>query len=306
MTSALRYAYRGLVVPVFTPFKANAERSVNAYLIPRYSDYLKSNNIDGVLANGTTGEGMTMSVSERKEVAEAWVEAARRNGQHLIVQVGGAPLADVKELARHAQSLDVDAVLCLPELYYRPSDVEELVDYVKQVSEAAPKVPLLYYHFPDMSNVRVHMGKFLESVRDRIPNLVGIKFTSTNLEEGSHAVDVENKRYVVFLGSNLIIPAGSACGIDSFMPSSTNLFPELLRSIVRHSSEGDYATAKTKQQRVVCAFRKLSQLGPVLSAMKAAMSHISPIAVGPSRKPLRSFDTEEDQRRLMTILKALI
>lgn len=49
-------------------------------------------------ANGTTGEGMTMSVNERKEIAEAWQESARRNDQHLIVQVGGAPLSDVKEL----------------------------------------------------------------------------------------------------------------------------------------------------------------------------------------------------------------
>lgn len=49
-------------------------------------------------ANGTTGEGMTMSVKERQEVAEAWSDAAKKNSQHLVVQVGGAPIADVKEL----------------------------------------------------------------------------------------------------------------------------------------------------------------------------------------------------------------
>lgn len=51
-------------------------------------------------ANGTTGEGMTMSVKERKEIAEAWSDSAKRNSQHLVIQVGGAPIADVKELVR--------------------------------------------------------------------------------------------------------------------------------------------------------------------------------------------------------------
>jgi len=41
---------------------------------------------------------MTMSLQERKQLAEAWSRAAKKNGQHLVVQVGGTRLADVKEL----------------------------------------------------------------------------------------------------------------------------------------------------------------------------------------------------------------
>ena len=41
---------------------------------------------------------MTMSVKERQEIAEAWSESAKRNDQHMIIQVGGAPLPDVKNL----------------------------------------------------------------------------------------------------------------------------------------------------------------------------------------------------------------
>lgn len=48
--------------------------------------------------NGTSGEGMSMSVKERKLVAEAWVKAVKITKQHLMVQVGGAPLPDVLEL----------------------------------------------------------------------------------------------------------------------------------------------------------------------------------------------------------------
>lgn len=48
--------------------------------------------------NGTSGEGMSMSVQERKAVTEAWVKAVETTKQHLMVQVGGAPLPDVIEL----------------------------------------------------------------------------------------------------------------------------------------------------------------------------------------------------------------
>ncbi|XP_032457066.1 N-acetylneuraminate lyase-like isoform X2 [Nasonia vitripennis] len=260
----------------------------------------------GVLVNGTTGEGMTMSVNERKEIAEAWSEATKSHDQHMVLQVGGAPLADVKELASHAQSLNVDAILCLPELYYKPSNVEQLVEYLQAVGEAAPETPLLYYHFPNMSRVSIHMGQFLESVRDRIPTLVGIKFTSTDLEEGSRALRVEDGRYTVFLGSNQLIPAGSAVGMDSFMPSTANLFPELVRDIIRYSKEEDYSSAKSKQEKLLRAFESLSQLGHPVASMKAAMSHLSPIEVGPSRTPLPSLDNENDQRKLRHVLKDII
>lgn len=46
------------------------------------------------------------------------------------------------------------------------------------------------------------MGKFLEAAGNRIPTLVGIKFTSANLEEASHALRVDNGRFAFFLGSN--------------------------------------------------------------------------------------------------------
>lgn len=49
------------------------------------------------------------------------------------------------------------------------------------------------------------MGKFLESIGDRIPSFVGIKFTSNNLEEEAQALRADNRRYVIFLGNDQVI-----------------------------------------------------------------------------------------------------
>lgn len=55
--------------------------------------------------------------------------------------------------AKHAESLHVDAILCLPELYFKPRTSEQLIEYLEIVGQAAPNTPLLYYHIPMFTNI---------------------------------------------------------------------------------------------------------------------------------------------------------
>lgn len=121
---------------------------MNYDVIDKYAKYLKSNQIHGALVNGTTGEGMTMSKDERKKMAETWRAACSKHSLTFMIQIGGAPIADVIDLANHAEEIGADAVLCLPELYFKPQTEEQLVKYVSRIAEFCPKTPFLYYHIP--------------------------------------------------------------------------------------------------------------------------------------------------------------
>lgn len=77
-----------------------------------------------------------------------------------MIQVGGAPMDDVIEMARHAESKGADALLCLPDLYFKPTNCQQLLNYLKIIGEAAPNTPLLYYHIPMMTNVNCEFLKF--------------------------------------------------------------------------------------------------------------------------------------------------
>lgn len=70
-----------------------------------------------------------------------------------MVQVGGTAVATVHDLAEHAEEKGADAVLCLPELFFKPTSEEDLVDYLAKVGSHCPTRPLLYYHFPVFSKV---------------------------------------------------------------------------------------------------------------------------------------------------------
>ncbi|XP_029678778.1 N-acetylneuraminate lyase-like isoform X2 [Formica exsecta] len=285
--SRLSYTYRGLIVPVLTPFENDG--SLNLDIIPQYATYLAKKGINGILVNGTSGEGTSMSVTERKFIAEAWVKATKSTKQHLMIQIGGAPLPDVIELAKHADSLRVDSILCLPELYFKPTTPQQLIEYLERIGKAAPNTPLLYYHIPMLTNVNIHMGQFLESIDDKIPSFVGIKFTSANLEEGAQALRANNKKYVIFLGNDQLVNAACALGMDSFIMTSINMFPELVLDILAASKNGDMLRAKNLQEKLSSVVLVITKHGNWVQTMKTAMNLLTEINVGLPRAPLTSI-----------------
>lgn len=103
--------------------------------------------------NGTTGEGVCQRIDERKQNFEEWLKLCRKHDLKCMVQVGGTAVSSVHDLAEHAEVKGADAVLCLPELFFKPTCEEDLVDYLKKVAEHCPTRPLFYYHFPAFTKV---------------------------------------------------------------------------------------------------------------------------------------------------------
>lgn len=61
---------------------------------------------------------------------------------------------------RYYASAGVSTILTLPELYFRPTTVDELVDYIALVANEAENLPILYYHYPKKSNVYCEYSYF--------------------------------------------------------------------------------------------------------------------------------------------------
>lgn len=109
--------------------------------------------MDGVLVNGTSGEGSCLRLDERKRLAEVWSAACKKYDVTLMLQIGGCDILSVFELAKHAEKIGVDCVLCLPDLFFKPKIEEDLVSYLKSIASHCPTRPLYYYHIPRMSGV---------------------------------------------------------------------------------------------------------------------------------------------------------
>ncbi|KDR19640.1 N-acetylneuraminate lyase-like isoform X2 [Zootermopsis nevadensis] len=303
----MKFLFRGLMAPVLTPYSNDGLFSIQEDIIPKYAKYLSSIGIHAVLVNGTSGEGMSMTVDERKAVTEAWAMAVKETKQILMVQVGGACLKDVQELAAHAESLGSDALLCLPELFNKPQTVDELVKYLTYVGQAAPKTPLLYYHIPSYTGIKVSMPQFLAAAAHNIPTFAGAKYTDNNLEEGTQCLAVENGTLSFFLGCDHVLAGAFTLGFDSAIATSLNMLPSPSIKILAAVKNNHSSEALQEQRKLSKAINVITRNGGWVSTMKAAMSLMTPINVGPPRPPLTPLiDKQIDQlKKDLTALQLL-
>ncbi|CAG9766234.1 unnamed protein product [Ceutorhynchus assimilis] len=297
------FTYRGLMAPVFTAF--NKDWSVNTKVIPTYAKFLADRGLTSVLVHGSTGEGPALSVAERKTITEAWVAAAKTTKQHVMIQVGGCPLPDVLELAKHAEQVGADSILCLPELYFKANTAQELIDYLKNVAAAAPNTPLLYYHIPMWSGVHVNMEQFLNLSVGQIPSFHGIKYTSNDLSEAYNALKAADGRYAVFLGADTLVQPAFALGFDSVIATGLNFLPEHFVKLVALVKENKIVEARNVQAKITAAVKAVSKHGHWIPTMKVAMNSFTSVDVGLAREPLKNL-TQEQVKQIQTEVKQYV
>jgi N-acetylneuraminate lyase len=167
--------FAGVIPAPFTPFKGNG--TIDFGLIPSYLNMLYRNGIRAAFICGTTGEGPSLTISERKALAEAWVDAAKGHDDFKIMTVvGGTCIEDCKELALHAKQIGLYGISLLSPYYYKPASVEAIALCCKEVAAVVPDMPFYFYHIPVMTGVNFPMIDLLKLVHGQIPNFAGIKF----------------------------------------------------------------------------------------------------------------------------------
>lgn len=276
--------FQGLMAPVFTPYHPN-NNEINFDIIESYAKLLKDNGISAVLVNGTSGEGMLLNVNERKLITEKWQSVCEKLDILMMVQISGCPFVDAIELAKHAEALKVDGVLCLPELYFKPKNVQNLVDFLEKISSYCPSIPLYYYHIPMFTNVDLPMAKFMEEASKKISNFAGIKYTSGDLEKGLPCL----KHGQVFLGSDTILCGALSLGFSSAIMTSLNIYPEKSVKILQYIKSGKVEKAREEQMALCELIEEILHNGGgdwVRSMKKAFNEKFKDIQMGQPRDPL--------------------
>lgn len=290
----------GLIPAVFTPF--DSDGALNLSQIRPYADRLAADGAYGVFVCGSTGECTSMTLAERKQVLEAWVEAAAGR-MRVIAHVGGTCQADCIELARHAAAQGVDAVGAVAPFYLKPASVDDLVDFYAPIAAACAPVPFYAYHIPSMTGIHLSMREFLEKGSQRIPNLNGIKFTSNDFMEMLECMRFDGGRFDILNGFDEMLLCGLAVGARGGVGSTYNYSLATYREICDAFFAGDLERARAAQQRSVEIVRVIIAHGGGIRGGKAIMKHIG-IDCGNCRGPLAPY-TSEEMRRLADELRAI-
>lgn len=198
---------------------------------PAYVDFLAAGGLDGVLALGTTGEGLLFSVPERKHVAELFVETASGKLQ-VAVNAGAQTTSDTVALAEHAAEIGADAVAVISPPYFPLDDEAVLAHHVAAAKACAP-TPYYVYEFARVSGYAVSSW-VLERLRDQAPNVVGMKVSDTPYEAFEPYL---HDGLEVFVGPEAFIGRGISAGAVGAVSALGSAFPEHVARAVRERSD---------------------------------------------------------------------
>ncbi|KAM9612789.1 N-acetylneuraminate lyase isoform 7-T19 [Trichechus inunguis] len=189
---------QGLVAATITPMTENGE--INFSVIGQYVDYLvEEQGVKSIFVNGTTGEGLSLSISERRQVAEEWVTKGRNKLDQVVIHVGALSLKESQELAKHAAEIGADGIAVIAPFFLKPWNKDVLINFLKEVAAAAPALPFYYYHIPALTGIKIRAEELLDGIQDKIPTFQGLKFSDTDLLDFGQCVDQNQQRQFAFL-----------------------------------------------------------------------------------------------------------
>ena len=272
----------GLVAAVHTPFRPDG--SLHLDVVEAQAAHLQAHGIDLAFVGGSTGEGHSLSLEERRALARRWVEVARGTALGVVVHVGANCLADSRALAAQAEELGAVAISALAPSYFKPRDTDALVACCADVAAAAPRTPFYFYDIPALTGVSLSMPDFLERAEGRVPTLAGIKFTSPDLMAYQLCLRAAGGAFDVPYGVDEWLLAALALGARGAVGGTYNFAAPLYRRMLRAFAASDLVTAREEQLRSVQLVRLLAGYG-YMGAAKALMAIVG-VDVGPPRLPI--------------------
>ena len=271
----------GLVTATHTPF--HADGSLNVAAVEPQAAHLLKNGVTTVFIGGTTGESSSLTLDERRALAQRWSEVARGTALRVVVHVGSNCLADARTLAAQAEQLGATAIAALAPSYFKPSSIDALIACCADIAAAAPGTPFYYYDIPVMTGVSLPMPEFLEKARDRIPTLAGIKFTNADLMAYQLCLRADGGAWDVPFGFDEHMLGALAMGARGAVGSGFNFAAPIYARLIAAFARGDLAAAREEQFRGVRLIQLLASHG-YMGAAKAVMKMLG-VDVGPARLP---------------------
>jgi len=222
----------GALAAALTPLRDDGA-SLDEDAFGPYVDFLAKGGLDGVLALGTTGEGILLSVDERRRATELFVAAAAGRLQ-VAAHCGAQSTADTIALVEHAAAAGVDAVAVIGPPYFRLDD-EALYEHFRLAAAACVPTPFYLYEFEATSGYPIPIG-VVERLREAAPNLAGLKVSDSPFEKVRPYL-IEGLD--VFIGAEALLAAGLEAGAAGAVSGLAAAFPREVAEVVREpTAEG--------------------------------------------------------------------
>jgi dihydrodipicolinate synthase/N-acetylneuraminate lyase len=220
---------KGTLAAAVTPLR-DGGATVDEDAFEPLVEFLAGAGLDGILAMGTTGEGILLSLEERKRVTDIFLSACAGK-LDVAVHCGAQTTEDTLALAEHAAAHGADAVAVIAPPYFQLDD-ESLFAHLAAAARACAPTPFYVYEFAKVSGYAVPV-RVVERLRDAAPNLAGMKVSDAPFEAVEPYL-IEGLD--IFVGAESLIGAAMRQGASGSVSALATAFPELVAAAVREPS----------------------------------------------------------------------
>src|SRR5205807_3467464 len=235
---------QGIIPPVATPMQANEDLD-----LPRlkwFIDHLINSGVHGIFVLGTNSEFYALDEREKQEVIATAVTHVNKRVP-VYAGTGAETTREAVRLTKMAEREGVDGVSVITPYFVNPSQ-QEIYDHYRRIAESTALPVVLYNNPGTCGGVKIDVDTVARLAQ--IPNILGVKDSSGDLQNTAEYVRVVPDRFAVMIGRDTLIFYGLMAGAKGAVPATGNIAPALLAEIYNRFRQGDIAGSQAAQQRL--------------------------------------------------------
>lgn len=280
--------YKGVIPAFYACY--DKEGNISPAGVQALTRYFIEKGVKGVYVNGSSGECIYQSVEDRKIVLENVMKAAEGK-LTVIAHVACNNTKDSMELAKHAESLHVDAIAAIPPIYFRLPEYA-IAKYWNDISDAAPNTDFVIYNIPQLAGVALTMNLFAEMRKNE--RVVGVKNSSMPVQDIQMFKAAAGEDYVIFNGPDEQFMSGRVIGAEGAIGGTYGVMPELFLKLDEYVKEGRMEEARKLQYAVnEIIYKMCSCRGNMYGVIKEILRINENLDLGGVREPLPSLEESD-------------
>ena len=279
--------YRGIIPAFYACY--DEDGNVSPERVQALTQYFVDKGVKGVYVNGSSGECIYQSVEERKIIIENVMKVAK--GKLTVINhVACNNTRDSVELARHAESVGVDAIASIPPIYFHLPEYS-IANYWNAMSAAAPNTDFVIYNIPQLAGTALTMNLFHEMLKN--PKVIAVKNSSMPTQDIQMFKNdglAAREDFIVFNGPDEQFVAGRAIGADAGIGGTYGVMPDLFLKLNELVIEGKREEAMTLQYAINNIIYKMcSSRANMYAVAKEILRVNENLDIGGVRQPLENL-----------------